>query len=215
MWLFNLLLNSKVNGYHIGDIFWNFTLIIFTYYIFYTFKYLTLKKTHSWQNIFLIILFIIWFFFLPNALYLITDIRHLMDYCPSNSYLDICPNNSWMLPFFFLYAIIGWYTFYDLLSKMANLFKKNVYKQLIIHSSLILAPLGVLIGLLNRVNSWNLITNPSKIFHVLYLYISDWLYIQQFLAYVISTYILFYLTKYLFDSNETRLFRRRKQSKKN
>jgi len=215
MWLFTFLNSIKINDYSIGDVFWNFTLIIFAYYIFYTFKYLLIKKDSKWQYILLIILFAIWFFLLPNTLYLITDIRHLLDYCPRNSYLDMCPKNSWMLPFFFVYATIGWYTFYDLIKKMSNLFHQSIYKQIIIHSSLILAPLGVVIGLINRVNSWDLLTNPSKIFHILFLYICDWTYFQQWISFTIASYILFYLSQYLFDSHENKLFRKRKQPTKN
>src|SRR6056297_3703612 len=128
-YIYNLL-NYKINHYSIGDIFWNLSLIIFTYYLFYTFKYLLFQKDNKLKSFLLILVFIAWYTFLPNTLYLLTDIRHLLDYCPRNSYLDMCAQNSWMLFVFFAYAMIGWLTFYHLTTKMLNLINKYINKHL-------------------------------------------------------------------------------------
>ncbi len=197
-YIYNLL-NYKINHYSIGDIFWNLSLIIFTYYLFYTFKYLLFQKDNKLKSFLLILVFIAWYTFLPNTLYLLTDIRHLLDYCPRNSYLDMCAQNSWMLFVFFAYAMIGWLTFYHLTTKMLNLINKYINKHLgtfFLHFTLIIMPLGVLIGLIHRFNTWNLIHRPSHILTTLKLYFVDPIYLQQWIIYVICTYFLFYLSKY-------------------
>ena len=193
-------LNVKINHYSLGDVFWNISLIIFTYYIFYTFKYLLLQKRKKWQKFLLAPVFLIYFIFLPNTLYLLTDIRHLLDYCPRNSYLDMCPQNSWMLFFFFTYAIIGWLSFFHLTNEMYKLIKKyykTVFAHFFLHFTLIIMPLGVLIGLINRFNSWDLIDNPMHVLRTISQYFTDWDYLKQWLIFVICTYIIFYLTKAL------------------
>lgn len=194
------LLNIKINRYSLGDVFWNLSLIIFAYYLFYTFKYLILQKKTKWRWPLLILVFMAWFAFLPNTLYLLTDIRHLLDYCPRNSYLDMCPQNSWMLFFFFAYAMIGWLSFFHMVNEMYKLLRKH-YKRLIseifLHFTLIIMPLGVLIGLINRFNSWDLINAPGHVLHTVAVYFSDWLYFKQWLVYILVCYLLFYLTKAL------------------
>jgi uncharacterized membrane protein len=191
-------LNTTINGYHLGDVFWNLTLVLLTYYLFFVLVYIVKKIKKPWRHLYFWLVFPAWYFFLPNTLYLVTDVRHLLDYCPRNSYLDVCLNGAWIIFFFFIYALVGWLTFYHLMEKMFQLLSREYNLKLarfFRHFSLIIMPLAVLIGLINRLNSWQIFTRPDIILHNIFTYFSQWRYMQQWLAIIIILYGMFYFTK--------------------
>jgi uncharacterized membrane protein len=192
------LLNLTINGYHLGDVFWNLTLIIFTYYLFFALLAIIKHSKKTWRQILFWPVFLVWYFFLPNTLYLVTDIRHLLDYCPRNSYLDICLNGTWMIFFFFIYALIGWLTFYHLMEQMYQLLKTSYHKlaaTIFRHASLIIMPLAVLLGLLNRLNSWQVFTAPKMVLGNIATYFSQWHYTQTWIIMIIIVYLMYYATQ--------------------
>lgn len=196
--MINNLLNLTINDYHLGDVFWNLTLVILTYYLFFALHYINKKTKKPWRHLYFWLVFPVWYFFLPNTLYLVTDVRHLLDYCPRNSYLDICLNGAWMIFFFFIYALIGWLTFYHLMEKMYDLLQNSYNKisaEIFRHFSLIIMPLAVLVGLLNRLNSWQIFTEPGIVAHNIFSYFSQWRYLQQWLIVLIIIYLMYYATK--------------------
>lgn len=191
-------LNLTINGYHLGDVFWNLTLVLLTYYLFFASQYVIKKSKKTWRALLFWPIFTVWYLFLPNTLYLVTDVRHLLDYCPRNSYLDVCLHGAWMIFFFFIYALIGWLTFYHLMEKMFELLETNYGKiiaKIFRHFSLIIMPLAVLLGLLNRLNSWQIFTAPSVVAHNILAYFTQWRYLQQWLSIVLIVYLMYYATK--------------------
>ncbi|HOX97495.1 MAG TPA: DUF1361 domain-containing protein [bacterium] len=191
-------LNLTINGYHLGDVFWNLTLVLLTYYLFFAVQYAIKKSKKTWRAWLFWPIFAVWYLFLPNTLYLVTDVRHLLDYCPRNSYLDVCLHGAWMIFFFFIYALIGWLTFYHLMEKMFELLETNYGKiiaKIFRHFSLIIMPLAVLLGLLNRLNSWQIFTAPSVVTHNILAYFTQWRYLQQWLSIVLIVYLMYYATK--------------------
>lgn len=104
---------------------------------------------------FKIISFLAWLFFLPNAIYMVTDLIHLRDVGP-----------EWLLWFdgmmIFAYALVGIFiTAFTLLKMKDLLFKDNLKRQnifLIIIS--ILSSFGIYLGRYVRWNTWDIITRP-------------------------------------------------------
>lgn len=104
--------------------------------------------------------FLAWFFFLPNAPYLVTDLIHLRDVGP-----------EWMLWFdgmmIFSYALIGVViTAFVLLRMKEQLFKTSLRNQniFLIFISMITS-FGVYLGRYIRFNSWDVLANPIELAH--------------------------------------------------
>lgn len=193
-------LNLTINGYHLGDVFWNLTLVLLTYYLFFAAQYVIKKSKKTWRAWLFWPVFAVWYLFLPNTLYLVTDVRHLLDYCPRNSYLDVCLHGTWMIFFFFIYALIGWLTFYHLMEKMFDLLKTNYGKivaKIFRHFSLIIMPLAIMLGLVNRLNSWQMFSHPTQVLRTIASYFTEWRYLQQWIGITIITMLMYALT-YIF-----------------
>jgi len=193
-------LNITINGYHLGDVFWNLTLILLSYYLFFALGYIVKNVKSKIKHLYFWLVFFVFYLFLPNTLYLVTDVRHLLDYCPRNSYLDMCLNGAWIIFFFFIYALIGWLTFYHLMEKMFTLLKEqyNIYvANFFRYFSLIIMPLAVLLGLVNRLNSWQMFSHPAQVLHTVASYFTEWRYLQQWLSIIIITMLMYALT-YIF-----------------
>jgi len=142
-------------------------------------------------KIFGLILFFFWFLFFPNTAYIITDVRHLLNYCPLGSPNQVCPANAWMIMFFFTYSAIGWASFYYLLVMMSGLIKEifsDFWRKAFIVFTIPLAALGVLLGLLNRFNSWDVFLYPGLFWRAVWFYFSrldyfiDWAAFSLFLS---------------------------------
>lgn len=147
------------------------------------------------------VLFIFWLVLFPNSAYIITDIRHLVNYCPLNSPDKVCPDNAWMIIVFFAYASFGWVAFYynlKLMSDLANeIFKKlrpGFFAALIIP----ITSLGVLLGLLNRFNSWDVFLFPLWFTQVFLVYFSDINYFVDWLIFTLGLYLLYFAGDVIF-----------------
>jgi len=192
-----------INEYPVFGIVWNLFLLVVPFVIFhYLVKYYHLTKIEKrGQKVFFGFLFFLWLIFLPNSAYIITDVRHLMNYCPYSFY-RVCSKNAWMIIIFFTYALIGWAAFVLLLDKMKNFVTVVYSKQisnLFIISVIPLVSIGVLLGLLNRWNSWEIFYFPKSIIRDLLLYVTDWNYFLDFSVFTVFFYFLYYFGSYLFE----------------
>ena len=99
--------------------------------------------------------FFAWLFFLPNAVYMVTDLIHLRDVGP-----------GWMLWYdgmmIFIYALVGIFiSAYVLLRMKENIFKKSIRKQNIFLIAVsIMSSFGVYLGRHLRWNSWDIFAKP-------------------------------------------------------
>jgi uncharacterized membrane protein len=184
-------------------VFWNLSLLIIPYFlVFYLKKYWELtgfKKVH--QKIAAVILAFVWLLFIPNAAYIINDVRHIANYCLIDSPFRVCAENAWMIMFFFVYAALGWIAFVYLLNQMKNFIKTLYNKKIAKIFTAIIIPiisLGVLLGLLNRWNSWEVFIYPADFTGHVLLYFSDFTYFINWLAYSLFFYLLYYGGNYLF-----------------
>jgi len=206
-----VLNNLAINHYQLLTVVWNVFLVLLPLVF-----YISLKS--YWRRTGLIkfnqkavaaVLFIFWLLFFPNTAYIITDVRHLLDYCPLNSPDRVCVANAWMIIVFFVYSSFGWVSFYYLLKLMSGLvnrifnklFKKlpkelrlNFFAILIIP----LTSLGVLLGLLNRFNSWDVLLYPTWLLKAISVYFLNIDYFIDWFIFTIFLYFLYFSGDYLF-----------------
>ena len=159
------------------------------------------------HKIFAAIIFFFWLIFLPNAAYLIADIRHLLDYCPENAPLNVCVSGAWEIMFFFVYSSFGWIFFVLYLNQMrallAKIFNPRTAK-IIIFAIIPLVALGVLYGLTERYNSWDFFAQPLAIFQNLLRYITSWQYFRNWLVFTAGYYILYFFGTVIFKTKLTK-----------
>ncbi len=183
----------QINGYPVLVIFWNLFLAVVavwqTYYLLLLFQ----KKNRNYFSIILISFF--WLLFTPNTTYLLTDARHIIGFCPPSEFANVCADNAWMTIFFFVFAAGGWLTFVWCLRPVRNLIRTlyGYTSALIFILAIIpLMALGVLLGLVNRWNSWEIFTDPLGILYTIFIYFTDLTYLQNWLIISVLFYILYF-----------------------
>lgn len=193
LWLDKL----AVNQYQLFTVVWNIILTAVPFII-----YRLLKK--YWRQTGLIkfkqrlaaaVLFVFWLLFLPNAAYIITDVRHLLDYCPVDSLDKVCVANAWMIMFFFVYSSFGWAAFYYLLKTMSGLVEEIFYKfwsNIFVVLTVPLVALGVLLGLINRFNSLDVFFFPLQLFRAVWFYFSRPDYFTDWFLFTVFLYLLYF-----------------------
>jgi uncharacterized membrane protein len=192
-----------VNGYPFLMMVWNMLLAMvpFMFFLLLTRYWKKTKFKKVGQRIGAGVLFFFWLIFLPNAAYIIADIRHLIDFCPVNSYVNVCVAGAWQVMFFFVYSVWGWVFFTIYLGQMRQLltevFNKRIAK-LIILAIIPVMSLGVLFGLTERFNSWDLFIYPLAISQYLLRYMTSWGYSRNWLSFTAGYYILYFFGNYLF-----------------
>jgi uncharacterized membrane protein len=196
------LLNISINGYDTATILWNIFLAIIPFflcgYLIKLHHHKKFKKTI--YKIYGIILGFFWIIFIPNTAYIINDIRHITDFCPM-SLNHICAENAWMIMFFFSYGTIGWILFVYSINQMKlflnnyNLKKFNDYFIIIV---IPIIALGVLLGLVDRFNSWEIFIYPHELFGAFIKYFSDWLYFRNWIIFTLFLYILYFSGNMIF-----------------
>ncbi len=181
-----------VNGYPLLTVIWNIALLAVPFYAVKSlekyYRETGLKKIKN--KILAGVMIFIWLIFMPNAAYIISDARHISNFCFNNSLYRVCPENAWVIIIFFFYAAIGLAAYIFLLNQMRKFIAAlwNGKKAAIfIFSAIPLISLGLLLGLLNRWNSWEIFINPIKILksaEIYFLnpaYFKDWLIFTAFL----------------------------------
>ena len=103
--------------------------------------------------------------------------------------------------FFFAYSCFGWVSFYYLLKMMSELIGSmlsklwsNVFIALIVP----VVSLGVLLGLLNRFNSWDIFFYPRLLLKVIWLYFSNLNYFIDWFIFTVFLYLLYFAGDVIF-----------------
>jgi uncharacterized membrane protein len=190
----------NINGYPLSFVIWNILLAVFAIYI----TQITVAAWNSQKPIAIkILLSALWLALLPNTAYLMTDARHLIASCPLDSYGKICSENAWMSLFFFAYAALGWPAFVMALRPMTKLVSERFNKRsAIIFAAItcILSAWGVLIGLLGRFNSWDIVLRPVRVLKYSLSYFSNGELFTNFIIVSIIFIILYALGEKIFIS---------------
>ena len=201
---FPFLNGLSVNGLQFITMFWNIFLVGLAFSFYLLLKiYWRPEKLKLKEKLTVFVLFIFWLLFFPNTAYIITDVRHLLDYCPAASPYDVCPAGAWTIIFFFSYSALGWISFYYLLKAMAELLSekfKKIKPYLFISLIIPLISLGVLLGLLNRFNSWDAIYSPFKLITAAGLYFSEEDYFINWFLFTVFLYWLYFSGEAVFKA---------------
>jgi len=195
--------NIAVNDYQLVTVFFNIFLALSPLFFYFLLKF-------YWRRTGLIkfsqkataaVLFIFWLLFFPNTAYIITDVRHLLDYCPVDSLNKVCLVNAWMIIVFFVYSSFGWVAFYYILKLMSDLAGEIFSKLKPIFFVVLVIPLtslGLLLGLLSRFNSWDVFLYPLWLSEVLVVYFLDVNYIINWLIFTLFLYLLYFVGDVIF-----------------
>jgi uncharacterized membrane protein len=196
-----ILTQLSINDYPVYTFFWNLFLLIIPFFLVKILighqQAIGIKKVY--QKIFTYTIVLIWLVFIPNTAYIITDIRHINNICFLNSD-KICVTNTWMIIVFFTYALIGWVSFVYLLNQMKYFLKIYTKKDVKIFIWLIIPfiSIGVMLGLLERWNSWEVITHPLLIVYDIRKYFYIKIYFINWIIFTFFLYLLYFCGDYLF-----------------
>lgn len=177
---------------------WNLLLLLVPFLVALLLRryYNSSKFRYGRQKLAAFLLFFVWLLFIPNTAYLLTDIRHLMGYCPSDSYWNVCVDSAWMPLAFFTYSLIGWLAFVLLLNQMRELVAVVYTRQtarLFLVVVIPLIALGVLLGLIHRFNSWDIFVQPMTIMETIRDYFLSRVYARNWLIFTLFLYILYFI----------------------
>lgn len=198
-----LMENFLINGYPIFGFFWNIFLLFIPYLLA---KFLENywdknKFNFWWQKLIAIGFGFVWLLFIPNTAYIITDARHLIHACSLGNQYKVCAESAWLIILFFVYAIIGWIAFVFLVRQMKSLIEKIWNKKvgkLFVVTLIPLIAIGVLIGLVDRWNSWDFFANLSGVLNSVLLHFTDFIYFRNFLVFSLGLYVLYFVGDRLF-----------------
>lgn len=197
----SFIFSLAINKYYVLQIIWNLFLALIPCFVaYYTADSLKKKKWKQLDDIekigfFLIFLF--WLFLFPNTAYLFSIPRHLVDYCSSYNKYRVCldTGRTWMVFFFFLYSLLGVPAFYYGLKKMSQIFKSLINGTASVVLQVIVIPLtsiGVMFGLFERYNSWDVLLNPINLLKALIIYFSDANLLFTFLFFTAVLFAVYY-----------------------
>ncbi len=192
-----------VNDYPFLMMVWNLFLALIPFGLFLLFSsyWQKTKFKKSGQKIWAVIIFLFWFIFLPNAAYLVVGNRHLLNFCPADSPNSVCVPGTWQIMFFFVYSVLGWVLFTIYLVQMRELLAKIFNPKISRNLIYIFIPFvawAVLLGLIERYNSWDIFINPLAISANLLSYFTDWDYFRNWLVFTAGYYILYIWGELLF-----------------
>jgi uncharacterized membrane protein len=198
-WLYRL----KINDYQVVTIIWNVALVLVPWAAALLLARFISKadlRKPGYKLLF-VLLFGVWLIFMPNTAYIISDVRHLLNYCPVDSRFQVCEENAWTIFFFFSYAAFGWVSFVYLLRQMKTVISSLIGRWAGFVFEVMVIPvlaLGVLLGLVNRWNSWELFIYPTALFKTIAIYWTESQSLTNWLIFSIFLYILYYSGRWLF-----------------
>ena len=131
---------------------WNLLLAFIPYLIA---THVQQKKT---TGIPLIALALLWLLFLPNALYIITDLKHLRVRPPVPEWFDCL-----LLFSFSTLALLYRLFSFDTMNQVLKKYVSKIIQKITLTVTSILVGFGVYLGREERWNSWDLFTNPFSL----------------------------------------------------
>ncbi|PLX27982.1 hypothetical protein C0583_01975 [Candidatus Parcubacteria bacterium] len=158
------------------------------------------KSNYKFKSFLQFITFFVWLIFSPNAPYMIVDIRHINGFCEV-SQTNICTNNAWHIIFFFIFGLLGWVFYFYMIDQIRVYLSKVLSKNFAKLFPVIITPiisLGLLIGLTERLNTWDVIFNFTNVVDAIFSYLMLAENQHNLIAFTIGLYFLYYLAKILF-----------------
>jgi uncharacterized membrane protein len=197
----NLIFGLNIHGYSVLGIFWNLFLVLIPCLTVYGMTVAARGrqwKAFGWaEKAAFAALFLYWLFWFPNTAYQFMVPRHLTDYCAHFDKNRVCDTGSWLVAFFFIYAAAGLPAFYYALNRMGRLldrlFQAKLSKGLIL-TTIPLTTLGVMLGLFERANSWDILLNPLSLVQQTLNQLQEPDKLLFFGVFTASLYLLYYGT---------------------
>ncbi len=158
------------------------------------------KVKNKVRKLYELLIFFFWLIFLPNAPYILTDIRHINGFCP-NTATDICVNNAWMIAFFFLYGLLGWILYFFAMEQMILFIKRNISQKLSFYFPVLISPvisLGLLLGLVDRLNTWDVIFRLDLVINTTLTYFTTFNNFVNLIVFTICLLAMYYVGKIVF-----------------
>ena len=117
----------------------------------------------SRKRLYKVIFFVLWFLFVPNTIYLITDLQYL----PEQFFKLAPPYQAILVGQYLLLFVLGIVTFLIGLYPLEKLLKDLKVRDRVIHQisltvMIFLIAFAVAMGKIERVNSWYVFTNPRE-----------------------------------------------------
>ncbi|MFH0840696.1 MAG: DUF1361 domain-containing protein [bacterium] len=194
---YQALTHLTIFDYPIIMVIWNLLLLVVPFFLVWVlmkyWKKNRLKKFH--QQVIALFLGLLWLLFIPNAAYVITDARHIITVCSDDIYHWACPAKAWAILFFFTYALVGWLAFVYLMRQMRD-FLKKVNQELVPILPVFVIPLisiGIMLGLINRWNSWEFFLDPVGLVKNIIFYFTHLSYFVNWLIFSVFLYILYWI----------------------
>lgn len=109
----------------------------------------------------------IWFIFLPNTIYLLTDIGHFF----TDWHLVSLSYKGFFITEYVILMVIGIISFILGLYPIEQFFRKTLHKKeqikkdILIYGINFLVGFGLVLGRIERVNSWDILTNTSYVLY--------------------------------------------------
>lgn len=201
---YQFLSSWQFHGYPLVAILWNLLLLVVVWAsilgletLYQKTKFKTIKAKLG-----AVFLSVIWLAFFPNTAYIITDVRHLTGSCPTLNNYRICLSGVVPMIVFFVYASVGWVTLVYFLKRMVNFLKEffsSYQLKLFVNFLIPLTSLGVLLGLIERWNSWQLFMMPLSILESASSYLTDSYRFSIWLIFSLCLYLLYYSGLKLFN----------------
>ncbi|MFH1832991.1 MAG: DUF1361 domain-containing protein [Candidatus Levyibacteriota bacterium] len=118
---------------------------------------------NSRQIIFKIIFGLLWLIFLPNTIYILTDIIHLIKQINLVSNFEVFLLIIQYLLFLTIGALTFIYGVYPLEGFLSYYIHKRLLRRTLIIILIFLISFGVILGRMHRLNSWDIIFNFQKL----------------------------------------------------
>ncbi len=190
-----------LNNYSLVYVVWNLFLLAIPFFLFSILRqfYRRTRFKRLGDKLAGLLCALLWLIFLPNSAYVIVDIRHLNGFCDLK--YNNCLDSVWMTLFFFSYSVIGWYAYVRLVKDMKR-FVNQLYgrhaSDFFIAAIIPTISLGVLLGLINRWNSWDIVRSPIMVMRDAGKYFYDWPYFRNWLIFTFFFFILYLVGNSIF-----------------
>lgn len=181
-----------VNHYGLYFVVWNVFLALLPCWAVY---FLSAFKSLRKNRLIFALIFLFWLGMLPNTAYLFFMVRHLVDYCPEYDAYRVCLTGSWTVLFFFTYALIGLPTFYYSLNRMTEILKRKWLPLVMVP----LTSVGLMFGLYNRYNSWDLLIRPRLLLDSTISYFVTPVLLTDLLAFTLALFLIYYVTDFFWQ----------------
>ncbi len=153
------------------------------------------NRSNCWRFV-LLAAAAIWIVTFPNTDYLITEVRHLSGFCLGYAN-DICRAEAWRLPVLFLYGWLGYLSFFIILRYLVSALQFYKLRWLARWLPVMVVPviaLGVIVGLIDRWNTVELLLAPGAIFSSLVYYLLTVQGLLIWATFSLMLYLIYYGT---------------------